>query len=154
MVRIRNGAWGCSVERQNFVLAALSSAGRGAQFTPVQVQKLFFLVDREASHLFGGPYYQFTPYDYGPFDRNIYTDLELLQMQGAVEVVNSGRYRVYRLTENGAERGERLLQNFSTSSTSYLAQIAGWVRSLSFGQLVSAIYSKYPEMRENSVFQG
>lgn len=32
--------------------------------------------------------------------------------------------------------------------------MAKWVRSLSFQQLVKAVYDKYPEMRANSVLQG
>jgi hypothetical protein len=35
----------------------------------------------------------------------------------------------------------------------YIRQASEFVRSLSFTQLVSAIYKAYPEMRENSVFQ-
>lgn len=64
--------------RQDLVLAALAAAGENAAFAPVQVQKFFFLIDREGAHLFGGPHFHFTPYDYGPFDSAVYEALDLL----------------------------------------------------------------------------
>ena len=65
------------MERRQLLLAALSPA-KGGQYTPVQVQKLIFLLDREASALTGGPHYKFVPYDYGPFDSDVYADLRSL----------------------------------------------------------------------------
>jgi hypothetical protein len=37
------------MNRSEIVLAGLAAAGENATFTPVQVQKLFFLLDREAA---------------------------------------------------------------------------------------------------------
>jgi hypothetical protein len=59
------------MDRSSLVLAALAAAGGNAAFTPVQVQKLLFLIDREAGRLVGGPHFDFLPYDYGPFDRAV-----------------------------------------------------------------------------------
>jgi hypothetical protein len=36
----------------------------------------------------------------------------------------------------------------------YLEKVADWVSSLSFPQLVRAIYAKYPKYKANSVFAG
>jgi len=35
----------------------------------------------------------------------------------------------------------------------YIGRVSQFVRSLPFAELVSAIYTAYPEMRQNSVFQ-
>ena len=45
------------MERPNLVLAALAAGGENASYWPVQVQKLLFLIDREASALVGGPHF-------------------------------------------------------------------------------------------------
>src|SRR5207248_1751684 len=72
------------MERHNLVLAALAAGGENASYWPVQVQKLLFLIDREASALVGGPHFDFKPYDYGPFDRAVYVELDALSAQGFV----------------------------------------------------------------------
>jgi hypothetical protein len=39
------------MERDDIILAGLAAGGENATFTPVQVQKLFFLIDREAARV-------------------------------------------------------------------------------------------------------
>ena len=63
------------MERSELVLAALAAGGKNASYSPVQVQKLLFLVDREGEKLVGGKHFNFVPYDYGPFDREVYDEL-------------------------------------------------------------------------------
>jgi hypothetical protein len=46
---------GIKMIRADLVLAVMS-AGRRALHTPVQVQKLFFLIDRNIADQVGGPY--------------------------------------------------------------------------------------------------
>ncbi|WP_145979729.1 hypothetical protein [Chelatococcus daeguensis] len=141
------------MERRNLMLAALASAGGNASFTPVQVQKLFFLIDREASQFVGGPHFAFSPYDYGPFDRQVYSELERLEAAGLVATDHSMRYRLYRLTNSGYAEGAGLLLTIPEPARTFISQAANWVRSLSFQQLVAAIYNRYPEMKANSIFQ-
>lgn len=141
------------MDRQNFVMAALAAAGADASFTPVQVQKLFFLIDREAAHLVGGPHFSFKPYDYGPFDREVYTQIEILCGLEFAVVSSEHRVRKYELSAVGYAQGLEILQGLPANTREYLSAIAVWVRSLSFQQLVSAIYKRHPDMRVNSVFQ-
>jgi hypothetical protein len=142
------------MERHNIVLAALAAGGENATYWPVQVQKLLFLIDREASALVGGPHFEFEPYDYGPFDRAVYVALDALAAQGLVNVQNTGRYRVYSLSPEGFRQGSGHLQGLGAPARGYLEQVARWVRGLSFQQLVAAIYNRYPDMKVNSVFRG
>lgn len=140
--------------RSEILLAGLAAGGENAAYTPVQVQKLFFLLDREAAPGLGGPFFRFVPYDYGPFDQTVYLGIEDLAKQNLALVQNTGRYRVYGLTQPGQIEGRRLLNALHPSVRSYVENVARWVRQLSFQQLVAAIYNKYPDMKANSVFRG
>ena len=141
------------MDRQRFMLAAMSPAGTEI-FSPVQVQKLFFLLDRNIADLTGGMKFNFVPYDYGPFDVDVYHELEKLQEDGFVEVARNHPYghRIFRLTDQGLEEGEKTLSELSESYQDYITRVVEWVRSLTFPQLVSAIYRSYPETKEKSVF--
>ena len=142
------------MERDQVILAALAAGGENATFTPVQVQKLFFLLDREAAHLLQGPHFNFAAYDYGPFDRAVYDALDALAHQNLARVQNTGRYRVYALSQAGFQHGAGNLRELSAPARSYIANVANWVRQLTFEQLVASIYNRYPEMKANSVFRG
>lgn len=142
------------MDKEELVLAGLAADGENASFTPVQVQKLFFLIDREATHLFDGPHFNFKPYDYGPFDKSVYEILDVLSAKGLCTTEVSGRYRKYRLTQDGFQVGTAALESLNQTRADYLKSLASWVRNLSFEQLVSAIYTRHPDMRVNSVFKG
>jgi len=140
------------VTRAEYVLAALHASGR-AEFSPVQIQKLFFLIDENVASRLGGKKFNFEPYNYGPFDRSVYLELDSLCSQGLVECIAEAPVRTYRLTTTGVEKSAPLFQSFEPEVKSYIDQASTFVRSLSFTQLVSAIYKAYPSMRANSVFQ-
>src|SRR5206468_7956083 len=84
------------------ILAALA-AGDGATYSPVQIQKLFFLIDKKIPWAFEGPHFNFIPYDYGPFDVRIYSNLSALSIGGFVEILREPglRWHKYRLTPKG-----------------------------------------------------
>lgn len=142
------------MNRSEMLLAGLAAAGENASFTPVQVQKLFFVLDREAALLLDGPHFNFEPYDYGPFDRMVYVGLDELARSDMAKVESTGRYRVYALSQQGYQEGVRLLNGLDAPVRNYVQSIATWVRQLSFEQLVASIYNKYPEMKAKSVFRG
>ena len=139
------------MERNQVVLAALAAGGPGACFYPIQVQKLFFLIDREIPDWVGGPHFRFKSYHYGPFDRAVYEVLDSLAMEGQVGIDRAGQYRRYALAEPGVEGGTRFLAGLPKSAGRYLKDVADWVRFLTFGRLVAAIYEHYPDMRANSI---
>lgn len=142
------------MDPEDIVLAALAAGGQNATYTPVQVQKLFFLLDREASHLLGGPHFHFAPYDYGPFDKAVYEALDDLSRRDLARIQNTGRYRVYALSHAGFAAGSQRLGQLPAATRNYVASVANWVRHLNFEQLVAAIYNRYPEMKAKSVFRG
>lgn len=143
-----------TTKRQALVLAALHSGSMDPELSPVQAQKLFFLIDRNAPHLCSGPWFAFAPYDYGPFDSNVYSELDWLSHEGDIEIVRNGRYRTYRLTDSGRRKAAEALSTFPPAAQEYFGKAKDWVKSLGFRDLVSAIYKAYPEMRAKSIFQG
>ena len=140
------------MNKKKIVLAGLA-AGSGHFHTPVQVQKLFFLIDRNISHLIGGPFFSFEAYNYGPFDAAVYRVLEGLNTEGLVEIAKDGTMNMYGLTDDGRNVGDEVLSNLEHETAKYIKDVSKFVRSLSFSKLVSAIYKAYPEMKQNSVFQ-
>ena len=142
------------MDKRGILLAALAAGGKDATFSPVQVQKLLFLINQEASELVGGPHFDFKPYDYGPFDRAVYDELDFLSKDESVETQSSGSYRKYILTPQGYERGFKELEQLPEKARSFMKRAAEWVRALTFQQLVATIYNRYPEMKANSVFLG
>jgi uncharacterized protein len=137
---------------KELVLATLASSPEG-EYSPVQVQKLFFLIDRNVAHLLGGPLFDFQPYNYGPFDPAVYKVLEALASEGAIQLIPDRTWKNYALTALGRQRGEAVLRNQPEKVRDYFSRVSEFVRKLTFTQLVSAIYKAYPEMRANSVFQ-
>ena len=145
------------MDRADYVLVSMSPA-KMCDFSPVQVQKLFFLLDRNIAGHSGGPHFNFVPYDYGPFDREVYKQLRELESSELVNVnVNgSNRHpsRAYSLTSAGQEQGLRQFLEFPRDVQEYIKETVKFVRAASFSELVSSIYSAYPEMKVNSVFVG
>lgn len=140
------------MERSDLVLGVMA-AGDGASHSPVQVQKLFFLLDRRVGKALGGPFFEFQPYFYGPFDRLVYSELEALALEGHLEIKAETSRKSYRLTASGQRKGEKVLAQLEPNVVSFIKKLSSAVRQMSFAELVSAVYRAYPEMKENSVFQ-
>lgn len=141
--------------RQNIILAALAAEG-DSEFAPVQVQKLFFLLDENIANEMGGKQFDFQPYDYGPFDKSVYDELEGLAASGYVQIAQRAPGpggRRYAATAAGRAIGQVALDSAPSRAREYIKSIAQWVRSVSFSSLVGAIYRSYPHMRANSIFK-
>jgi len=143
---MRPGGW---------VLLALCAAERHS-LTPVQLQKSLFLLGKRRSSDVGKPFYHFRAYDYGPFDVAVYADADGLAAEGLVSVDRSmGRsLRRFVLTADGEAEAKRLAAAVPEGAVAYLRKVVPWAQSLSFNELVRAIYEAYPETRANSVFNG
>jgi uncharacterized protein YwgA len=139
------------MKRIDFVLAALSA--EGGKFQPVQVQKMFFLLEKNLPPGTFKPPFGFRPYNYGPYAPSVYQDLELLCANGLVLVTQSSTFREFAVTQDGAAKGKSTLKKLPEPAQLYIQQVSQFVRSLTFPALVSAIYKAYPKMRERSVFR-
>jgi hypothetical protein len=143
------------LNRRDLVLAVLASS-EGRPYTPAQLQKAVFLISRNLPRLFDGPGFKFVPYDYGPFDSDVYQEAENLRRAGDAIIAPSdvGRWSTYAASEAGVTRGRGLLARLDEPARQYLQKVSDWVRSQSFSSLVKSIYDAYPEMRANSIFRG
>lgn len=166
MIRLnrRFGQWGSGgperscklpLSRDQVALVVLSLAD-GSSFTPVQIQKALFLAsDKVPTAFAGNSRYNFQPYDYGPFDAGVYSDVQTLERQGLAQINQQpgSRWRTYSASARGVAEGRRLAGQLPPDQIEVLGRISKLVRSLSFNDLVSAIYRAYPRMRERSVFR-
>jgi uncharacterized protein len=145
------------MNRRALVLAILAAA-EGRTYTPVQIQKSVFLVCDQFPHLIDeGPQFNFQPYDYGPFDSDVYSVIDVLRSDGLAVVAPSpsGNWNTYAASDAGIDEGDEVLNNaMGDDARKYVRAVSDWVRSLRFKSLVKSIYEAYPHMRANSIFKG
>ena len=146
------------MNRRDWLLLLLADAGdpggeRDA-VDRVRLQKGLFVLGRHWT-LRPPAFYDFQPYYYGPFDKDVYRDAEALAAEGFVEIV-PGRYVAYRATKAGLTHAATLRRSsgLSDAQAQFLRVIRSWVQRLDFNTLVRAIYQQWPDMRQNSIFQG
>ncbi len=139
--------------RTDWLVLALAEAEGGA-LSPVQVQKALFVFSKGAAgNLSSDSFYNFEPYNYGPFDSMIYADLERLQVRGLVNILNpgAGAQRRYSITQQGLSHATSI-RSEDPRHASFMRDVVLWVQRQSFSDLVRAIYQRWPEYRKNSVF--
>lgn len=143
------------MNRMDWLLSVIA-AGKDTPLQPVQLQKALFLISVKVPRKeLGKDFYEFSPYDYGPFSSTIYQDAERLEGEGLVSVSSAPqmRYKLYSATPLGAERAEQISAQLPGNVSQYIERVVDYVQSLSFGGLVRAIYKHYPDWEVNSVFR-
>lgn len=135
------------------LLLKIIVAADGKPVTPVQLQKVAFLLGEEHRDEMPEDYYSFRKYDYGPFSAAVYADAEQLEREGLVTIsINSrGGWREYSVTVAGIAAD---LYGIPDGVASYIEDTVQWAMRLSFQQLVREVYKRFPQFRENSVFNG
>jgi hypothetical protein len=144
------------MNRRDLVLAILAAAD-GRPYTPVQIQKAVFVICDELPNLIDeGPGFDFQPYDYGPFDSDVYSVVQRLEDAGFAEIAQSarGNWNTYAATDDGVRVGDVTLAELDHDERDYINRVSEWVRRLGFAQLVKSIYEAYPDMRARSIFRG
>lgn len=138
--------------RQEWLLEVLNAAD-GGYLTPVQLQKILYILGRKFPDQAGPEYYHFIHYNYGPFSKQIYHDLESPKLGRFVKELSrpGQQWSEYAITREGTLHIQD--KNVPARIRKYVRQLVNWARSLSFDQLVKAVYKAYPETRENSIFQ-
>ena len=124
-----------------------------------RLQKLLFLTQKELEDQ-GDPIewgYPFRPYDYGPFAKELYSDLDQLRRRGFVEEReqyfddNVIQYD-YILTKNGREYiNEELGKESSTKLIETAKDVKKEFNDIPLRRLIDYVYSEYPEYAENSI---
>ncbi len=141
------------MDRKEWLLIAIHAA-KGRTLSPIQLQKSLFLIGQNLDEHERPHFYQFAPYNYGPFSIEIYQDAEELEQLGLVEIRRDGRrWPEYGVTQEGIQRAAELVQSLPNPNAGYMRTVVEWTQSLSFPALVRAIYQAFPEYKQNSVFQ-
>jgi hypothetical protein len=146
---------GCAVTRREVVLLILAAAD-GAEYSPVQIQKATFLVATNLPQIFDrDSTFSFVPYDYGPFDRSVYLEIQFLSAESLANVRFDPQttLNMYSATYRGIDAAGALFSGLREPQRQYIREVSSWVRRLSFAELVGAIYRAYPDMRANSIFR-
>jgi len=101
-----------------------------------KLQKLLFLVQNELKNRGFKAKYAFRPYLYGPYSRELYTDIEWLRMNELIEVRTTFDDDIGLMTDFAiTEKGRRKLSSLMDS------QIYG-----NIDEIINSIVSKYGEM--------
>lgn len=133
------------------VIAANTDGG----LSPLQLQKSLFIVGQSGLEGLPADYYGFFPYNYGPFNKEVYSIVDELEGHGFVRKAITAGENIYRytLTSEGRVAAEEIRKDGPSSLCDYIDATVRWVCSLSFDELLRAIYAKYPDYAVNSVFR-
>jgi hypothetical protein len=106
----RRAVWRLAMQRRDWALLALAAAA-GEELTPVQLQKVLFLVGECQRNKVGGGFYAFRPYNFGPFSADVYSDAEQLEREGLARIDRGapGRsWSLYAITPEGNARAREV----------------------------------------------
>ena len=124
---------------------------------PIRIMKGLFIFTMEAPEVWmpRSNRYQFVPYSYGPYARQVDLDLSRLKLQGLLTSAPAlGRnWDYYSLTEEGAAKALELKRTLNPKAVEYLHQVREFVLSLSFSKLLDTVYARYPAYAVKSVFK-
>jgi uncharacterized protein YwgA len=142
------------LKRTAWALLALA-ASPDYDLSRVQLQKALFLFGKGLRAARVGDYYTFRPYHYGPYDPAVYNDLEELNEDGLVEQIPSAEYSGsnYCITPRGLAEAKRAAVELGENNFRYIVEVIEWIKPLTFSELVSAIYERYPTFKKNSIFR-
>jgi len=138
------------MERKDYLLLFISLPGGRYALDRIRLMKGMFLFAQTG---IPGPRerYEFEPYDWGPFSRDVYRDLEALEAAGLLVAVPEGsRYAEYRVTDLGRQHADALQHGLPTATTKCLAEIKATVTSKSFLELLEYVYQRYSDFAERS----
>jgi len=124
--------------RQKIILALLENAAK--PLTRTMLVKLSFLLRAETDVGKDSTFYDFLPYQFGPFSFVLYREIEVLKHQSYV-VENKDRFS---LAKPMAGEARRLIAGLSTSVRSSVGHVASHYASKTQRALVREVYARYP----------
>jgi uncharacterized protein YwgA len=139
------------MDRKDWTLIVTNAAG-DSNLSPVQLQKALFLIGENLRNLVGDNFYEFIPYNYGPFSSAIYQDAEQMEVGGLVHVEH-GDFNQYSITPSGQQCAIALEKNIDHEIVEYIHKLVDWVKNQSFPGLIQWIYKNYPQYSINSIYR-
>ena len=144
------------LKRDKWILLLLYAVG--AVRGKTKLQKLIFLMQEDLKeHLPDEEYYDFKPYHYGPFSREILDDAEFMVFQGLIKVreehmeVNGEELimPIYELTEVGKKEAKKILEQLHRKIPSQILnnilRRMTYYNRLTAKKLTEIVHKSYPE---------
>lgn len=122
----------------------------GAEVLVTALMKYAFLLQMESN---GGRrrLYHFVPYHYGPFAKELYSDLQALQDEGLVHVDNDSDEDRTKITVPDPARADLELTELPDDLKEDVATIIETYGNLDHNALLKAVYEKYPAYAKKSL---
>ncbi len=114
------------------------------------MKELFLLQQRDKKV---APRYDFKPYDYGPFSQQIWSDLEELKVRGLIDSENLYPGETYFLTPRGVAVARVLWSHEDPKTLERIFDIKVRFNRMPLSQLLSYVYSSYPQYASKSVLE-
>lgn len=144
-----------TTERQKVLMTFLGASDQ--ELDPIRIMKGMFVLASESpvTWLSRDARYKFEPYHYGPCSFEVYRDLDLLVHLGylCAREAPGQSWKYYSLTSKGQVVRRTVAKSFDPKLVDFISRVRDFVGSLSFRDLLSVIYRKYPEFAVNSVFK-
>ena len=147
-----------SMNHRQQVLLAWLSRSPVTYIDPIRVMKGMFLIAMETpvDWLPEEDRYEFQPYNWGPFSKDVYSDLEVLQGLGYVSILaRPGRsWNSYSLTEGGRVEANEVSEGLDPRLGKYVDAVSQFVMRTGFSDLLNAVYKRYPDYATRSLLGG
>lgn len=142
--------------RDNIPLALLAANDQESIEGRTRLQKLIFLAQKEVEDSTENKdLYDFIAYDYGPFAKEIYQDIDSFKRRDLIEespeILDDGVV-TYHFTLT--EKGKEFVSSTDFQNDELLAELENKKKKYAdkdLENLVEYVYSEYPEYAENSV---
>ncbi|WP_276298819.1 hypothetical protein [Halorussus lipolyticus] len=133
-------------------LAILNSAEEGRVEGRTRFQKLIFLIQND----FNVPEkFDYIPYDYGPFSKELCEEIERLERQGFVkrrqEQIPNGKKYLYNLTDEGRAHFQQLEDSEPEEAKEAAETVEQTFNDVPISRLLEYVYNNYPDYAEESV---
>lgn len=143
------------IDRQLLPLALLYANNQQEIQGRTRLQKMVFLIQEEFDESPPSEY-SYVPYDYGPFAKKLYYDLDFLEDRGFIEesktMMDDGKVKYrYSLTAKGQEHFDRQKSEKRDQVLRLAESVKTDFNELSLLKLLDYVYTKYPDYAENSV---
>lgn len=178
--------------RKDYLLLLLYSEGQKKQLNePIigrtRLTKMLFLFKHELLDKFKKgrdesiPFYEFFPWNFGPFSSQVYEDLKFFQLRNFIEASddaeetsaesvaeweyateleegNDNEFTEYveqqfRLTERGCRFAEQLHQALSSTQRQMLREFKARLTAVPLRALLKYVYSEYPDQTTKSLIK-
>lgn len=124
-------------------------ARRSAEVLVTALMKYLFLVQMEGSST-RRRFYHFVPYHYGPFAKELYSDLEKLQDEGLVRVKSDPEEEKTEITLGDPARIDEELAALPDDLKQAVVTIIETYGELDHNALLKTVYEKYPAYARRS----